>query len=303
MRPFAAAVRELPELGDLYEVLDLLGDRATTQVLATVRRDGVEFPIHGIVIGSKRADAPTLLEAGCEVRQLDLCDPPAVWDFADSVEAEDRPLHVLINCADGLFPPNARAACGWERGLGSIHLGPLLLANLLSDQMVRTMARDAMALAKAEGNGRRGRRAPGGGSTGSSNDMTLGQPLQLTARPFPHPLGRILTVGMGANRPRGMLETATTLPSPRYHPLGARARAMRANALCAVHMAREFRDAALDDGSFIEVWGWAWGGGVSGCQGRHAGRGEGGVQRWRRLVCECGGQKMISTWETDFCRA
>lgn len=60
MRRFADAIRELPELGDLDEILDLFGDRAQTHVLATVRRDGVEFPILGVVIGSTRADAPTL---------------------------------------------------------------------------------------------------------------------------------------------------------------------------------------------------------------------------------------------------
>lgn len=198
----------------------------------------------------KRDEAPALVEAGCEVRQLDLCDPSGVWDFADGVEAEGRPLHLLINCADGLYLTMARAPCGWERCLGSIHLGPLLLANLLSDQMVRTMTQDARALAKAEGKGRRKRREAADGRTG---DLALGKPVELTARPFPHPLGRILTVGTGARRPRGMLDAATTLPSPRYLPFGARARALRANTLCAVHMAREFRSAALDDGSFIEV--------------------------------------------------
>lgn len=60
MVAFADAVRELPELGDLYEVLDLFGDRATTHVLATVRQDGIEFPIVGVVVGAARADAPTL---------------------------------------------------------------------------------------------------------------------------------------------------------------------------------------------------------------------------------------------------
>lgn len=60
MVAFADAVRELPELGDLYEVLDLFGDRAETHVLATVRHAGIEFPIIGVVVGASRADAPTL---------------------------------------------------------------------------------------------------------------------------------------------------------------------------------------------------------------------------------------------------
>ena len=64
MGAFGDAVRELPELGDLYEVLDLFGDRAEQHVLATVRRDGVEFPIIGVVVGATRADAPTLALVG-----------------------------------------------------------------------------------------------------------------------------------------------------------------------------------------------------------------------------------------------
>jgi hypothetical protein len=64
MSAFPDAVRELPELGDLYEVLDLFGDRAKTQVLATVRHGGIEFPIVGVVVGASRADAPTLALIG-----------------------------------------------------------------------------------------------------------------------------------------------------------------------------------------------------------------------------------------------
>jgi hypothetical protein len=214
----------------------------------------------------RRAAAPAMVEAGCELRQLDLCDPAGVWHFAEGIEKEGRPLHVLINCADGVFPPLARAACGWERCLGSIHLGPLLLSNLLSDTMVRTMSEDARALEKAEGRGRRKTQKREGASS-STGGLTPEQPLL----PFPHPLGRILTVGIGSRRQRGMIEAATTLPSPRYLPLGARALALRANALSALHMASEFRRLALEDGSFIEVgegrgwegWrglfrGWAW---------------------------------------------
>lgn len=64
MTNFDDAVRELPELGDLYEVLALFGDRAQTHVLTTIRCVGIEFPIHGVVVGSTRADAPTLALVG-----------------------------------------------------------------------------------------------------------------------------------------------------------------------------------------------------------------------------------------------
>src|SRR5690349_663561 len=61
---FAEAERLLPELGDLYEVLDLFGDKADTRVIARVSHGGIEFPIHGVVVGARRADAPTLALIG-----------------------------------------------------------------------------------------------------------------------------------------------------------------------------------------------------------------------------------------------
>lgn len=64
MGAFAEAVRELPELADLNEVLALFGDRAETHVLATVRHSGIEFPIVGVVVGATRPDAPTLALVG-----------------------------------------------------------------------------------------------------------------------------------------------------------------------------------------------------------------------------------------------
>jgi hypothetical protein len=60
MRAFSDAARELPELGDLYEVLELFGARATAHVLATVHHGALEFPIHGVVVGATRADATAL---------------------------------------------------------------------------------------------------------------------------------------------------------------------------------------------------------------------------------------------------
>ncbi|PRQ08842.1 DUF2817 domain-containing protein [Enhygromyxa salina] len=61
---FADAIRELPELADLRDVIERFGDRAETHVLATVRHDGVEFPIIGVVVGATRPSAPTLALVG-----------------------------------------------------------------------------------------------------------------------------------------------------------------------------------------------------------------------------------------------
>lgn len=193
--------------------------------------------------------------AGCEVRRLDLCDPLAVWEFAERVEAEHRPLHVFVNCADDVFPFFSRAPCGWERSLGTNHLGPLLLSTLLSEQMAATMRHDARAHAKA----RRRRRAEAevraerAGDRSDVGDLAADKAIELQARPFPYPLGRILTVGASARKERGMLAVLDPLSRLKYSPFGARTRSLRANTLIAVHLARQFRDMPLEDGSFIEV--------------------------------------------------
>ena len=49
---------------------------------------------------------------GCEARALDLSDAGAVWRFAEQLEREERPLHVLVNCADDACPLHSRNATG-----------------------------------------------------------------------------------------------------------------------------------------------------------------------------------------------
>jgi hypothetical protein len=61
---FGDAMRELPELADFHDVMALFGDRAETHVIATMSCAGIEFPIHGVVVGATRADAPTLALIG-----------------------------------------------------------------------------------------------------------------------------------------------------------------------------------------------------------------------------------------------
>jgi len=64
MRAFTEAARVLPELADLFEVLEVFGDKAHAEVLATVEHDGVVFPIIGLIVGARRPEAPTLALVG-----------------------------------------------------------------------------------------------------------------------------------------------------------------------------------------------------------------------------------------------
>jgi hypothetical protein len=59
MGAFGDAIRELPEPGELYELLDPFGVRVELHGLATIHCGGIELPIRGVVVGATRADALT----------------------------------------------------------------------------------------------------------------------------------------------------------------------------------------------------------------------------------------------------
>ena len=157
----------------------------------------------------------------CEARHVDLSDEASVWEFAEGRVREARPLHVLVNCADDVEPFYHTSACGWERTAGANHLGPFLMTQLLLDQMVGTMRRDAAESARlaalAAKQQRRRRPVPAAASSSSSSgaegDGRLPPAVEL--RPSPAPLARIVTVGrVAAHRPsRAAPATATATPS------------------------------------------------------------------------------------------
>jgi NAD(P)-dependent dehydrogenase (short-subunit alcohol dehydrogenase family) len=68
------------------------------------------------------------LAGSTEVRRLDLADLSSVREFA---AAWDRPLDVLVNNAGVMAIPEARTRDGFEMQLGTNHLGPFALTNLL----------------------------------------------------------------------------------------------------------------------------------------------------------------------------
>ncbi|MER7672325.1 oxidoreductase [Kitasatospora sp. NPDC096128] len=68
------------------------------------------------------------LPGSTEVRRLDLADLSSVRGFAADWEG---PLDVLVNNAGVMAIPEARTADGFEMQLGTNHLGPFALTNLL----------------------------------------------------------------------------------------------------------------------------------------------------------------------------
>ena len=74
------------------------------------------------------AQAAATMPGDTEVRALDLADLSSVRAFA---AAWDGPLDVLVNNAGVMALPERRTADGFEMQLGTNHLGPFALTNLL----------------------------------------------------------------------------------------------------------------------------------------------------------------------------
>ncbi|RII19477.1 Benzil reductase ((S)-benzoin forming) [Streptomyces sp. YIM 130001] len=78
-----------------------------------------------------RALADTI-DGDVEVRRLDLADLTSVRTFADELDAD---ADVLINNAGVMAVPKGTTADGFERHLGTNHLGPFALTGLLLDRI------------------------------------------------------------------------------------------------------------------------------------------------------------------------
>jgi NAD(P)-dependent dehydrogenase (short-subunit alcohol dehydrogenase family) len=92
---------------------------------------------------AKGEEAAESVAGTTEVRKLDLADLASVREFA---QAWDGPLDVLINNAGVMAVPKSRTKDGFEMQIGTNHLGPFALTNLLLPQItdrVVTVSSDA----------------------------------------------------------------------------------------------------------------------------------------------------------------
>jgi NAD(P)-dependent dehydrogenase (short-subunit alcohol dehydrogenase family) len=72
--------------------------------------------------------AAATIPGGAEVRRLDLADLASIHAFADGWDGE---LDVLVNNAGVMATPERRTADGFELQIGTNHLGPFALTNVL----------------------------------------------------------------------------------------------------------------------------------------------------------------------------
>jgi NAD(P)-dependent dehydrogenase (short-subunit alcohol dehydrogenase family) len=77
-------------------------------------------------------DVATTVDGHTEVHRLDLADLSSVRAFADSLDGE---VDVLVNNAGVMAVPEGTTADGFERHIGTNHLGTFLLTGLLVDRV------------------------------------------------------------------------------------------------------------------------------------------------------------------------
>src|SRR3954451_6821299 len=77
---------------------------------------------------AKGEDAAASIDGNAEVRRLNLADLASVREFADSWQG---PIDVLVNNAGVMAVPEGRTKDDFEMQIGTNHLGPFALTNLL----------------------------------------------------------------------------------------------------------------------------------------------------------------------------
>jgi NAD(P)-dependent dehydrogenase (short-subunit alcohol dehydrogenase family) len=92
-------------------------------------------------------------DAALEVRRLDLADLRSVEEFADDLLGEAAPLHVLVNNAGVMTPPQRfTTADGFELQFGTNFLGPFALTNRLLPLLLSSDAPRVATMASGAAN-------------------------------------------------------------------------------------------------------------------------------------------------------
>lgn len=142
-------------MNDKKWITDLLPDLTGKVILVTGANSGIgfeaskEFARKGakIILASRNiSKAKTALqqinEITCnneiEIMQLDLASKKSIHDFAKEFKAKHSRLDVLLNNAGIMMVPYGLTEDGFERQMGTNHLGHFLLTGLLIDLIKNT---------------------------------------------------------------------------------------------------------------------------------------------------------------------
>jgi NAD(P)-dependent dehydrogenase (short-subunit alcohol dehydrogenase family) len=89
----------------------------------------------GAALAELKAELP---DADAEIMQLDLASLDSVRQFADTFKAKYSQLDILVNNAGIMMVPYGTTEDGFERQLGTNHLGHFALTGLLFDLLLNT---------------------------------------------------------------------------------------------------------------------------------------------------------------------
>jgi NAD(P)-dependent dehydrogenase (short-subunit alcohol dehydrogenase family) len=122
---------DLPDLaGRTFVVTGANSGIGLVAACALARRGArVVLAVRDVAKGERAAAS---IDGAAEVRELDLADLSSVRAFAD---AWDGDLDVLVNNAGVMAIPERRTKNGFEMQIGTNHLGPFALTNLLLPQI------------------------------------------------------------------------------------------------------------------------------------------------------------------------
>eukprot|EP00965_Chrysotila_dentata_P226180 6195241-Pleurochrysis_carterae.AAC.1 len=191
---------------------------------------------------------------GCELGNLDLSKEEEVWSFAESYVERQQPLHLLVNCADDYSFRFRANSFGGEQTFSTNHLGPFLLSQLLLDQMYATMNRDALLLAKEQRSRERAsQKVPTGDEARARR--ALQEQAGMLPRPFPSPLGRMVSLGLPCRTLREPPQPLRALPFSRgnYTAWGGYRVSHQANTLSMLHLSNLARQHRLPSGDHVEI--------------------------------------------------
>ena len=123
---------DLPDLHDRTVVVSGANSGIGLVTAREVARAGARVVLAVRDEGRGHAAAATI-DGDSEVRRLDLADLASVRQFAETWTGD---VHVLINNAGVMAVPRQRTADGFEMHIGTNHLGPFALTNLLLPNIV-----------------------------------------------------------------------------------------------------------------------------------------------------------------------
>ncbi|MDX1687643.1 MAG: oxidoreductase [Candidatus Promineifilaceae bacterium] len=113
-----------------YDTAEALAENGATVIMACRNLEKGQAALERLTAG--------LPDANVELMQLDLASLASVRHFADAFQAQNDRLDILVNNAGIMMVPYGKTEDGFERQMGTNHLGHFALTGLLLDTILAT---------------------------------------------------------------------------------------------------------------------------------------------------------------------